>query len=97
MCARRVPRQLTYEHKAERISKCSELIKRSERDPTLFERLITGDETWIHHYEPESKRRSMQWLHTTSPQPKKFKSQKSSGKINATVFRDAQGLLLVDF
>ena len=95
--ARWVPRQLTDEHKAERVSKCSELIELSERNPTLLERLKTGDETWMRHYEPESKKRSMQWRHTTSPKPKKFKLQKSAGKIMATVFWDAQGLLLVDF
>ena len=39
----------------------------------------------------------MQWRHTTSSKPKKFKPQKSAGKIMATVFWDAQGLLLVDF
>ena len=96
MCARWVPRQLTNEYKAERVSKCCELIELSERDPTLFERLVTGDETWIRYYRPESKPRSMQWRHTTSPKPKKFKLQKSAGKIMATVFGDARGLLLLD-
>ena len=70
VCARWVPRQLTDELKAELVSKCSELIELSERDPTLFKRLLTGDESWIHHREPESKRKSMQWRHTTSPKRK---------------------------
>ena len=89
VCAHWVPRPLTDEHKVESIRKRSELIELSERNPTLFERLIMGHETWIHHYEPESKKRSMQWRHTTSPKPKKFKSQKLVGKIMAIVFWDA--------
>lgn len=97
VCARWVPRLLTDEHKAERVTCCIELRELSESDNTFFDRVITGDETWVHHYEPESKRRSMQWRHSTSPRPKKFKSQKSAGKIMATVFWDAQGLILVDF
>ena len=62
--ARWVPRQLTDEHRAERVNCCTEL---RERDNEFFGRLTTGDETWIHHYEPESKKRSMQWRHPTSP------------------------------
>ena len=32
-------------------------------DPELFEsRIVTGDETYIHHYEPEAKRQSIQWF-----------------------------------
>ena len=37
-----------------------------------------------------------QWLFEGA-QPKKFKMQKSAGKIAATVFLDAQGVILVDF
>ena len=97
VCAHWVPRQLTDEHKAERVNCSTELRELSERDNEFFGRLITGDESWIHHYEPESKRRSMQWRHPTSPKPKKFKSQKSAEKITATVFWDVQGFILVDF
>ena len=97
VCAHWVPRQLTTEHKIDRIDACTDLLEQSQRDKTFFQRLITGDETWIHHYEPESKRQSMEWRHTSSPQPKKFKAQKSAGKIMATVFWDAQGVILVDF
>ena len=58
---------------------------------------ITCDETWVHHYTPESKRSSMQWKHVSSPSPKKFKMQPSAGKIMACVFWDTQGVVLVDF
>ena len=30
-------------------------------------RIVTGDETWIHHYDPETKQQSMQWKHASSP------------------------------
>ena len=55
------------------------------------------DETWSHHYEPESKRQSMEWCHSTSLQLKKFKMQKTAGNIIATALWDAQGIILVDF
>ena len=30
-------------------------------------RIVTGDETWVHCYQPKSKRLSMQWRHKDSP------------------------------
>jgi histone-lysine N-methyltransferase SETMAR len=53
--------------------------------------LVTGAETWIHHFEPEMKRQSMEWHHTTSPRKKKFKAIPSASKIMATVFWDSEG------
>ena len=97
VCARWVPRQLTAEHKTERRRCCTELLALSRRDENFFERIITGDETWVHHYEPESKRQSMEWRHPSSPKTKKFKTEKSAGKIMATVFWDVHGMLLTDF
>ena len=60
-------------------------------------RIVTGDETWIHHYDPETKQQSMQWKHASSPSPHKFKVQASAGKIMCTVFWDAEGILLIDY
>ena len=44
----------------------------------FLDRTITGDETWVHHYEPESIRQSMEWIHPQSPCKKRLKSQPSS-------------------
>jgi hypothetical protein len=34
--------------------------------------IVMGDETWLHYYEAESKRQSMEWRHTFSLVKKKF-------------------------
>ena len=40
---------------------------RYEYDPGDFiDRVVTQDETWIHHFDPESKMQSMQLKHTGS-------------------------------
>ena len=67
-------------------------------DWNLFvKRIVTGDETWIYHYDPEPKKQqSMQWKHASSPSPRKFKVQASAGKIMCTIFWDAEGILLID-
>jgi hypothetical protein len=59
--------------------------------------IVTDDETWIAHITPGSKQQSLQWLHTGSPKPKKFKQTLSARKIMATVFWDRKVILLVDF
>ena len=47
----------------------------------FFRRLVTTDESWIHHYDPEAKEASKQWKHVESPPPKKAKTQPSAGKV----------------
>ena len=58
---------------------------------------MTVDETWVHYYEPENKGQSPQSVGPGSPRPKKFKTQPSAGKVMATVFWNAQGVIMLDF
>ena len=59
--------------------------------------LVTGDETWLHHWDPDTKKESMQWKRSGSPPPKKFCTQPSAGKVMATVFWDTKGIILIDY
>jgi len=59
--------------------------------------IVTGYETWIHHWDPESKQESMQCRHASSSPPRKFKTQPSTGKIMATIFWDSKGVLVIDY
>ncbi|XP_029653741.1 uncharacterized protein LOC115226899 [Octopus sinensis] len=52
----------------------------------LFERIFTQDETWLHQFEPESKRQSMEVKHSESLAKKKFKTQPSPGKSDTNLF-----------
>jgi hypothetical protein len=60
-------------------------------------RFITMDETWIHHYTLESKQLSKQRTETGCSAPKKTRSLQSVGKVMASVFWDAEGILFVDY
>ena len=85
--ARWVPKQLSAEQQQKRLQVCGELRLRYEYEGDDFlSRIITTDETWVHHYIPESKNVSVEWRHSSSPPPKKFKRQPSAGKVMATVF-----------
>ena len=74
---------------ATRASLCSALLKRFRSKDDFLLRLVTVDETWIHHYGPENKVQSRQWVGPRSPRPKKFKTQPSASKVMDTVFWDA--------
>ena len=60
-------------------------------------RFITVDETWIHHYTPESKQQSKQWTEAECSAPKKTRSVPSAGKVMALVFWDAEGIFFIDY
>jgi len=66
------------------------------RDPNDFQsRLVTMDETWLYHYDQETKQQSMDWRHSSSPRPQKFRVQKSAWNVLASVFWDQDGILLI--
>jgi len=44
-------------------------------------RIVTGDGTWVQYHQPETKKASNEWRHTSSPKPKKFRTQPSAGKV----------------
>ena len=60
-------------------------------------RFVTVDETWVHHYQPETKEQSKQWVASGESAPKKAKTVRSAGKVMATVFWDAHGIIFIDF
>ena len=62
-----------------------------------MDRVVTQDETWVHHFDLESKKQSMQWKHPGSPPPKKFKRVSSAGKVMASIFCNNQGVIMVDY
>ncbi|KAJ4452299.1 hypothetical protein ANN_03819 [Periplaneta americana] len=63
----------------------------------FLDRIVTGDETWISHFTPETKQQSMHWRHSGSPVRTKFKQTLSVRKVMCTVFWDRKGILLIDF
>ena len=47
---------------------CKTHLQRYAREGNDF--LVSGDESWCHHFEPESKRQSFQWNHPGPTSPK---------------------------
>ena len=81
---------------ATRASVCSALLKLFRSKDDFLLRLVNVDETWVHYYEPENKAQSRQWVGLGSLRQKKFKTQPSAGKVMATVFWDAKGVIMLE-
>jgi len=87
---------LNVDQKRQRCQSSEELLEFFQHNPNDFlSQLVTMDETWLYHYEPETKQHSTEWPHSGSPYPKKFRLQKSAGKILASVFWYQDGILLI--
>ena len=74
VCARWVPRLLTPEQNVVRMETCRIVLSLFvDGGDAFLESVITGDESWLHHYDPEGKQASSVWKSPCSPTPKKLK------------------------
>jgi len=55
--------------------------------------VITGDETWVYRYDPETKQMSSQWKTASSPRPKKAWQVMSNAKTMLNAFFDINRLV----
>jgi histone-lysine N-methyltransferase SETMAR len=97
LSAKWVPKCLNSDQKRERVETSKAILSRINDQPDFFSRIVTMDETWLHHYDPETKEQSKEWRHSGSPRPKKFRSQKSAGKVMASIFWDTEGIIMIDY
>lgn len=97
VCAKMVPKVLNDDMKEQRVLACQELLEQCKNDPGLLDRVVTGDETWIFEYDPESKRQSSEWHTQESPRPKKARMSKSRVEAMLIVFFDKKGVVHSEF
>ena len=97
LSAKWVPKCLNADRKCQRCQSSEQFWNFFRLYPNDFlPRLVIMDETWLYHYDPETKQQSMEWRHSGSPRPKKSRVQKSAGKVLASIFWDQDGILLSD-
>ena len=95
LCARWVPRLLTLEQKQCRDDVSIEcLAKFHSKKPEFLSRFITMDDTWVHHFTPETKEQLKQWTQKGEPAPRKAQTVSCAGRVMASVFWDARGIIL---
>ena len=70
LSAKWVPKCLDADQKRQRWHSSEQLLEFFWLDPNDFlSRLVTMDETWLCHYDPETKQHSMEWRHSDSHRP----------------------------
>jgi len=82
-----VPRILTHVQKRQ-LHISSDLLRNAE----IFDRIITGDETWCFQYDPETKRQGMQCKTQNSLRPKRARISRSQVNTMFVCFFDHKGI-----
>jgi histone-lysine N-methyltransferase SETMAR len=95
--ARFVPKLLSDDQKAHRVSVHRELKQQARDDPNFISNVITGDETWVYGYDPETKQQSSKWNSPNSPRPKKARQVRSNVKSMLIVFFGIQEIVDKEF
>jgi len=77
LSAKWVPKCLNADQNRQGCLSFEQLLEFFRSDPNDFlSWLVTMDETWLYHYDPETKQQSMEWRHSGSPRPQKIPSAK---------------------
>jgi hypothetical protein len=70
-CARWLRRELKDRQQMNRMDlSLQHLLRYADEGEDMLNRIVTGDESWVHHYQPESKRAS---VHPSSLSARKYK------------------------
>ena len=91
VCAKFIPELLTTEQK----DLCSEIaqdnLEMVSDDENVLKKVITGAESWVYGYDPETKQQSSQWKRPDEPRPKKARESRSHVKSMLIIFFDCEG------
>lgn len=94
-----IPKDLTQDQKNVRLNVCNTNIQLVKDDPTLLQRVVTCDESWVSVFELETKQNSTEWhpRGTRVNRPRKAMKQRSEKKAMLTAFFDRQGIIHTEF
>ncbi|KAK9884358.1 hypothetical protein WA026_005307 [Henosepilachna vigintioctopunctata] len=98
LCAKWVPRELSFDQKQRRVDdseQCLKMIKRNK--PEFLRRYVTINETWLHHFTTKSNRQSFEWTAHNEPAPKRGKTPQSADNVMASLFWDEHGIIFIDY
>ena len=81
LISRWIPRLLTNEQKAARVAWCHTTLQRfNGGSSNAVYNIVSGDESWIYSYEPDSKRQSTVWVFQDEAKPTRIIRSRSTTK-----------------
>ena len=90
-----MPYLLTDELKQSRVRLASQVIEKYDKcDPRHLEEIVTGDETWIYHFQPDSKAKNKVWVSSEGDRPVIAGLCKTSNRMLYAIFFDSKGPVL---
>ena len=93
ICAGWVPHLLTDEQKQSWVRLASQVREIYDKcDPRSLEEIVTGDETWIYHFQPNSKNKV--WVSSEGDRPVIARRCKTSNRMLYAIFSDSKGPVL---
>ena len=92
VCARWVPHLLTEKQKTQHLKCARELLKTYKGcNSWVISNLLTGDETWVHMFEPQRSADNKQWKQKDPKRPCIAKRTISSKKMLYAIFFNSSG------
>ena len=87
ICSRWIPHNLSITQKKARVDWSKEMLKKYDRGASkhVYD-IVTGGESWIYAYEPESKQQSTVWVFQDEPNPTKVVRARSTSKQMVACF-----------
>ena len=92
-----VPSLLSVDQKQQRLDISLDLKENAANDPSFLSNVITGDETWVYAYDPETRTQSSQWKSLGSSRPKKARQVRSNMKSMLICFFEQKGIVHKQF
>ena len=93
--ARWVPHLLTDEQKQSRARFALQVIEKYDKcDRRRLEEIVTFDETWIYHFQPDSKAKNKVWVSSEGDRPVIARRCKTSNRMLYAIFFDLKGPVL---
>ncbi|XP_023726369.1 uncharacterized protein LOC111874803, partial [Cryptotermes secundus] len=80
VAAKFVPKLLSLEQQQLRLEVAQDMLECANRDLEFLNTVITGDQSWVYGYDPETKVQASQWKHLTSARPEKAQQVGSNVK-----------------
>ena len=95
ICACWVPHLLTDEQKQSQVRLALQVIEKYDKcDPRCLEEIVTGDETWIYHFQPDSKAKNKVWVSSEGHRPVTARRCKTSDCMLNAIFFYSKGPVL---
>ena len=85
----------TGEQIQSQVRHASQVIEKYDKcDQRCLEEIVTGDETWIYHFQPDSKAKNKVWVSSEGDRPVITRRCKTSNRMLYAIFFDSKGPVL---